>query len=75
MWGWRCWIWINIDYKCIVEGNWRYIQNIAKKKTIATRSNQFTFGNGWHVEESSKGATTRIFEIAGNTLQVVQYEY
>jgi hypothetical protein len=73
MWGWRCWIWINIDCKCKAEGNWRYIQNITRRKTIAARLDQLTFGNGWQVEELSKGATTKIFEIARNTLQAVQY--
>jgi hypothetical protein len=55
MWGWRCWIWTNIDCKCKAKGNWRYTQNIVRIEIIAVGSDQLTFGDGWWAKKSSKG--------------------
>jgi hypothetical protein len=74
MWGWRCWIWINTDYKCKAKGNQKCTQNITKRETIVAGSNQFTFGDGWQAKELSKGVVVRLFEIVGNSLQAIWYE-
>lgn len=47
MWGGGCKVSTSCNSKCKIEGCWRQVTGLARRKTIATSLDHFTIRNGW----------------------------